>query len=407
MTVRGAVRLILLSVLLGLSVFALVTSTSMPPQSTAEGQQVSRTLPEVTPPTGPMGEVFHEARPATLQIEMRSVRSLRSEVVGVGTGFFISADGLVLSAYHVVDPPAAGIPRSDLQLVGVGHDEERYSLELVGFDAYFDLALLQAEVNDEVPFIPLAERSPRVGTDVVAIGNSRGEFLEGRAGRVTGLGVAAPRPDLAENTIALNAALSPGDSGGPVLNPDGEVVGVVSYISYGTRDSPFDGDTFVPPYLRGLIAGNNFASFAIPVSRDGNDVIDAVLAGEQRDVPVIGFTWGQGYDYDPESPRWAGAGLGPRPGVIVRTVEPGGPADLAGLRSYQEHYSRSGDDDARTVEADVITAVNGIATPGFYELLAEVRKYEIGDAVTLEVQRGTEVLQLELTLAPRRSTFSQ
>jgi S1-C subfamily serine protease len=389
--------------LLFLLVLALLAFVTTPPRQVPEVNFTSHQPPEVEAPTGVLAEVFEQARPATLQIEMRNVQGLSSTVLGIGTGFFISPDGLVLTAYHVVEPQGTTLPRRNLRLVGVGPDEARYPLELIAFDAYFDLALLQAEVPHAVPYLELAERLPRVGSEVLAIGNSRGDFLQGRAGRVTGLSVAAPRADFAENTIELSTVLSPGDSGGPILNDRGEAVGVVSFISYMPGGSPFGDERFAPPWLRNLNVPSRFASYAIPATRD-NEVLAAVLEGERRDVPVIGFVVGN-LGYSPES---SGVYLGPRPGVVVGRVEPGSPADAAGLRDLQERYVRDEQDRlVREVVADVIVAVNGAPTPHFYDLLAEVRRHAIGESVTLSVQRGEELVEVELVLAGRRTTFER
>ena len=96
--------------------------------------------------------------------------------LGIGTGFFVSPDGLVLTAYHVVDPGPAFA--GEERLVARGPDGQRYPLELVGFDAFLDLALLQAVGAEDVPYLPLESRELTVGSNVVAIGNSRNDFLE-------------------------------------------------------------------------------------------------------------------------------------------------------------------------------------------------------------------------------------
>ena len=145
----------------------------------------------------------------------------------------------------------------------------------MGFDAYFDLALLKAEVPSSVPFIPLATNKVSVRDGVVAIGNSRGDFLAARAGEVSRIGVDRPRARFADDTIELTAALAPGDSGGPVLNKNGEAVGVVSFISFDPDN--LASDTYVAPFLLGRTQG--FASYAIPVTLDSELVSDSESRG--------------------------------------------------------------------------------------------------------------------------------
>lgn len=398
------VRLIWLMIAFVLTAIAFVIA---PEQERPEPTQLSQHFSQPSEPlAGSSAEIYDLARPATLKLELRSTQSLfRPSLLGLGTGFFISPDGLVLTAHHVADPPNMDPSlRGNTQIVGTGPDGDNFELELIGFDAYLDLALLQANVDGEVPYIPIAESMPRIGHDVVAIGNSRGDFLEGRTGQVTRLGVEAQRADFASGTIELTAPLAPGDSGGPVLNSDGAAVGVVSYISYTPGGS--SGNGFVPPFLRGLDLPNRFASYAVPVTQD-SDVLAAMRAGERRDVPVIGFTWEPGLDY---SPRTRGPhDLGPRPGVIIKDVQLGGPADQAGLRGLERLtiYNDGGEPVDQELIADVVTAIDGQATPTFYELLAVVRSKEIGQAITLTVQRGGETINLELELGARSDVFRQ
>jgi len=289
-----------------------------------------------------------------------------------------------------------------VRYVAIEADGDEHELELVGFDAYFDLAWMRADVAGEVPFLPLAERSPRPGTEVVAIGNSRGDVLAPRAGRVSRLGVRASRADFADGTIELTAALAPGDSGGPVVTAAGEAVGVVSYISF--TPGSLRSDAYVPPFLQGLSLPSEFASYAVPVTAEG-DLVAALRSGERRDVPVIGFSWRPGFDYEPGS---GDRSFGVRPGPVVVSVAPGGPADQAGLRSYAERPVY--DDDGELVEvqreADVIVAVDGEPTPTFYALLETIRRKGIGETVSLTVQRGRTTVRLELELGAKREVFA-
>ncbi|HZW98602.1 MAG TPA: S1C family serine protease [Trueperaceae bacterium] len=355
--------------------------------------------PPVEGPQGDLLDAYHSARDAAVRIEARCTEGRVGATLGVGTGFFVTSDGLVMTAYHVVDQNSSQPCAS--RLVAVTAAEEEFELDLVGYDIYMDVATLRADVDRLVPYLPAAAVSPRVGDQVVAIGNSRGDFLAPRAGRVTRLGVEAGRADFASGTIELTNSLAPGDSGGPVVNLSGEVIGVVSYISF--NPSAMTSQDWVPPYLRGARLPSSYASYAVPLQRD-SDLFQAVLDGERKDVPVIGFTWTPGLDYDPnEAPYYLGA----RPGPIVDRVQSGGPADLAGLKSMTQERLEGPDGSVRMVpKADVIVAVDGRATPTFYDLLAEVRIKEIGQTIVLTVQRGSATFRVELTLGARRDVFA-
>jgi serine protease Do len=335
-------------------------------------------------------------RPASLQIEARSSGYVGAPI-GIGTGFFISDDGYILTAYHVVDSSGLhpNISRT-ISYVGVAPDETEYELSLVGFDAYFDIALLKTEVKESVPFLPLATNKVKVRDGVVAIGNSRGDFLAARAGEVSRLGVDKPQARFADGTIELTAALAPGDSGGPVLNKEGEAIGVVSYISFAPDE--LASDTYTAPFLLGRTRG--FASYAIPVSAD-SELVAALKTGLRNDVPVIGFSSpsefsGIPQDYDPRS----GLDLGRKAGAVVFEVRPGGPADLAGLKGLEV------DREGEITSADVIIAVNDEPTPSFQSVLESVYIKKVGETVTLTVQRGKQTFKVRVELGARNQVFN-
>jgi serine protease Do len=365
-------------------------------------QHVQASPPPVVAPTGALAQAYEVARPGTLRVEARCSGQFDRQVLGVGSGFFFDPSGLVLTAYHVVDASGTTRDCGDVRFVGVDPDRVEYPLTLIGFDAFMDLAVMRAEVDGLVPAIPLASALPNPGAEVVAIGNSRGDFLQPRAGRVTRLGVRPGRADFAESTIELTASLAPGDSGGPVVNAKGEAIGVVSYISFNPTGMASSGN--LPPFLLGIPLPRDFASYAVPVEAK-SELVLALTEGAERDVPVIGFSWQNGYDYQPGDSE---VDLGPRPGPIVVNVAPGGPADRAGLRSLAVRPLL--DDEGNRVgsepDADVIVAVDGVATPTFADLIAEVRTKTIGETVVLTVQRGGATFRLPLELGARRSVFA-
>jgi S1-C subfamily serine protease len=352
--------------------------------------------PPVEAPVGALLDAYETARAATVRIEGRCGPG-RGVTTGVGSGFFVSESGLLLTAYHVIDTSNSSCA---VRYVAIDSTEEEFALSLVGFDVYMDVAALQADVDRLVPALPLSTSVPNPGSEVVAIGNSRGDFLAARAGHVTRVGVRAGRADFASGTIELTNSLAPGDSGGPVVNARGQAVAVVSYISF--NPSAMSSQDWIPPYLRGIVLPSAFASYAVPVI-DDSELVNGILAGDMRDVPVIGFSWPQGFDYDP---RTSQVFLGPRPGTIVGEVAAGGPAAAAGLRSFSQSRVVRGDGTvAFETTADVIVAIDGEPTATFADLLAIVREKAIGQTVTLTVQRGNGTFEIELTLGAKRAVF--
>lgn len=353
--------------------------------------------------------VFEQARPATVQIKVFSRSIFPTFVRGMGTGFFISSDGLVLTAYHVIEEAKGKITASLA-------NGESYNLELISFDAYRDLALLKARVdNKQVPYLDMGIYTPRLGSKVLSIGNSGGNFLSARLGQVTRLNVSAARADFAPDTIEFSSKLAPGDSGGPVLNAKGKVIGVVSYISYIPKDIIERSERFIPKFLHKFLAQilptDHYASYAVPILKD-SQIIAALLAGQKRDVPVIGI-YGGNYN-----PKVSSQNLGPLAGALVDRVPSLSPAAQAGLRDCQLGIKplpiskKMGclsfldpQRDYTINQADIIIAVNGKRTHNFGDLLATVRTHQIGDLVTLTVQRDNALVELELILGAKSKVF--
>lgn len=373
-----------------------------PAQPERELSTVQDGPPPVVSATGPLREVFETARPAVVRLESHCATAPEGHrPVGIGTGFFIDEHGTLLTAYHVVRAQQLGLG-CPVDYRATGLDDTVYDLELVAFDAVLDVALMKADVSSPVPWLPLAGRLPVSGSQVVAIGNSRRDFLQDRAGSVLRRNVTASQVSFASGTIETTAALAPGDSGGPLLNSAGEVVGVVSYISFlagGTAEE----EGLIPRLVRQAFDRPDYTSYAVPVLR-GSPLFNLLAEGRQRDIPVIGFQLQFNY-----TPSDAGGALGSSPGVVVGPVQTGGPGELAGLRSFvrQPVLDASGRPVGSSVRADVIVALNGFATPDFDQLLALIYEYNVGDTVTLTVQRGDELTELPLTLAGRRDVFPQ
>lgn len=322
----------------------------------------SNSLPH-SPPAQLPGELPAEALKVFNQSRRAVVRIESADMVhgtgGLGTGFFISEGGQVLTAYHVV---------SDATLFRIQTLSGQYfSAKMVAFDDASDAALLQVDTKAKLPFLPLSARKPQVGETVLAIGNSGGDFLQPRLGQLLRLDVAAAQADFPSGTLEMNAPLAPGDSGGPILNAAGQVMGIVSYVR---------------------VDGNNQtrASYAVPVSQD-SPLLRSLIAGEQRDVAVIGIAIDSQH-----------SGQTKPAGAVIYRVAKGGPAEAAGLRGAS--LSETGEVVAL---GDIITKVDGQATPDPNSLMSVVRSKRIGERVTVNYFRDGTERQVTLTLVGKRT----
>lgn len=322
--------------------------------------------------------LYTRLRPATLRIEDCPTPGVAAgscaEPDGVGTAFLISADGLALTAYHVVEGAS--------NLVAVTADRKRYPLNVVGFDAQNDVALLRVQVPAGTPFFPLAGAAPSVRDPALVIGNGDGRFLRSKTGRLLALDTAAEQADFPSGTLKLTAELIPGDSGGPVINARGEVVGVVSYIS-----------------VQG--SSRRITSYAVPVT-SGSALLADLRRGVQRDVPVIGVSLPPALaelseDEFREVNRQLRLGLGTTAGAFFTTVAPGSPAAQAGLKA-----TRIASNGGAGTPGDVVTAVNGKRIFNFSDFQFAVRAFRPGDTVTLTVVREGAQRTVKLVLVGRQ-----
>jgi len=288
--------------------------------------------------------VYAQAHPGVVQV--------RDGEGGRGTAFFY-APRLLLTAYHVV---AEGGPFRLRLATGV-----EAQAQVLGFHEPFDLAVLRT--GAQAPrVLPLElSRTPRVGEALLHIGNGHNQFIAPRYGRITRLFV-DPSPFLPQGLVGTSLPLSPGDSGGPVLDLEGKVVGVA--VAIGQTEEGFR--SFFTPFL-------------------GRGQVLAEMEGGKRSYwPYLGLRGPRGLT--PELARELGL---PPGGVLVGEVVPGGAAHRAGLRGLETGGV-----------PDVILEVNGVKVNSFEDLLREVRRHQVGDRVRLSVRRGGEVLQVEVELAP-------
>jgi len=309
-------------------------------------------------------EVFQATSPSVVYITSIEVRrSLFSLNVyeipqGTGSGFVWDNEGRIVTNYHVVGD--AG--RVEVAL----GDDSVYEGVLVGAAPDKDLAVLQISVpTDELKPIPLGDsNSLQVGQKVFAIGNPFGLDHTMTSGIVSALDreITAITGRTIQGVIQTDAAINPGNSGGPLLDSSGRLVGVNTAIY-----SP-----------SGASAG---IGFAVPVDVV-NRVVPELIRHGRVIRPGIGVTL-------------AGERVARRleiEGLLVIGVQPGSPADKAGIRETREVRGK-------IILGDIILAVNGVPIKSYDDLRNELERHQIGDEVTLIVQRDSEHLEVNVRLA--------
>ncbi len=316
--------------------------------------------------------VVEKARPSAVQItSQRSTRpgpGAGQQLVpaGVGSGVVIDDQGHVLTNAHVV----SGADGLTVTLT----DGRRFPARLVGQDAQTDLAVLKID-GDQIPVAAIGRSSELdEGMWVVAIGNALG--LEGgptvTTGVVSALGRTVREPGegggpgpFLFDVIQTDAPINPGNSGGPLLNLDGEVIGINTLVAGSSG-------TGVPAQGIGFAIA---IDTAIPLARE-------MIETGRVAHPYIGVS------FVPLNVALASQfGTGVTKGVLVLGVEPGSPAARGGLR-----------------EGDVIVALNGDDLVGESDLPAALNRMDAGDRVTLDVRRGGQTVKVtfELGVAPQR-----
>lgn len=290
---------------------------------------------------------------------------------GSGSGFVYSQDGMIVTNNHVV----AGT--RSFEVVFANGDRQRASL--VGADADGDLAVIQVEQLPEgVSPLSLAEAdSLQVGQFVVAIGNPFGEQGSMTLGIVSALGRSLPSQrglstgstySLPE-VIQTDAPINPGNSGGPLLNLDGQVVGVNAAIASQTGT-------------------NSGVGFSIPVSAV-RLIVPSLIQDGKYEYPYMGA----GFDPEISLEEEAQFGLQQTQGAYVLNVTPGSPADQGGLVAADPNTGRGG---------DLIIAIDGQPIQNFSDLNSYlVFHSSVGQTIEIAALRDGKAVTLQLTLGSR------
>ncbi|HEX8556246.1 MAG TPA: Do family serine endopeptidase [Sphingomonas sp.] len=284
----------------------------------------------------------------------------RREGQSLGSGFIISGDGYVVTNSHVVAPARGATVES---ITVTMPDRKEYTARLVGRDEASDLALLKIE-GQNLPYVRFGDSArARAGDWVVAIGNPFGLGGTVTAGivsavhRVTGQGGAYDR------FIQTDASINQGNSGGPMFNLNGDVIGINSQIFSQS-------------------GGNIGIGFAIP-AEEAKPIIDTLMKGQKIQRGYLGVNLNGGTIDDDAA---AALGIPKNQGELLAGVTPGGPAARAGLRA-----------------GDVVTKVNGQTVTPDNTLSYLVSNVRPGQTARLDVIRNGRPQTVNVTVDARPS----
>jgi S1-C subfamily serine protease len=345
---------------------------------------VTQTAPSETEPTATparnltTGEVYDRSAPGVVQITSTRPGPAESAETALGSGFVVDKAGHIVTNFHVVD---------EAEQIRVSFsNRDTVVARLVGTDASTDLAVLEVEASaDALTPLPLGNSDKvRVGDPVVAIGNPFGLDRTATAGIVSALqrGITSPGPVnyTIDHVIQTDAPINRGNSGGPLLNMRGQVIGVNTQIQ--TGGAP----------------GNVGIGFAVP-SNTVKDVVAQLLQAGWVDHAYLGI-----------SPQAINADLARsynlpvRAGVLVEGVSEGTAAAKAGLRPGDTRVVVAGV--TYVLGGDIIVALDetSIVTP--LELVNAIAEHEPGDAVELTIYRDGKRTSVSVTLGRRPSSPS-
>lgn len=286
----------------------------------------------------------------------------------MGTGFIIDESGTVVTNAHVV----GGARDISAQLYG----GEKSKVEIVGVDYYTDVAVLKLKgFTGKLSTVDLgSSQKLRIGQRTFVIGNPYGLGFGLSAGILSGLDRMPSSVNFTEPRIALlqtTAPVNPGDSGGPLLNSDGKVIGVTTSILEGTQNIGF------------AIPINLVKDIVLELKTEGRvrrpwlGVAGKFITEEIRDLFVLPLT----------------------NGMLIETVVPDSPATDAGLRAGTIDVVVSGQ--PWMMGGDILTAVRGTRVSTVQEFWAVLKELEIGQTIDIDFIRDRERLKTLLTVRER------
>lgn len=292
----------------------------------------------------------------------KSLLSSESSTTAAGTGFILSSDGYIATNKHVV---------SGANKIGVLLDDGTAfeDVELIGTDPLNDFAIIKIKNAKDLTPIKLGEsKTITAGQQVIAIGNALGAYqnsvtsgiISGKGRSLTATDSSRTQYETLSDMIQTDAAINGGNSGGPLLNAAGEVIGInTAYASQG-----------------------NNVGFAIPIS-SVKGIINSVLNGRGFERAVIGVRY-----------------VNLTPSIAKeKKLDVTHGALISSSKNNSAIIPDSAGDKAGLKENDIITAVNGVEIGVAGSLSSLIGEYSVGDTVELTIVRNNKTENIKLTLA--------
>lgn len=276
----------------------------------------------------------------------RSTPKRKQRVSGVGSGFFVSGDGYILTNYHVV--------KDAIKIKIIDHRQKEFRAKKIGIDPRTDLALLKIKKSN-TPYLELGDSNKvEVGEYVLAIGNPLGQDLTVTSGIISAKGRELRGLEVDyQNFLQTDAPINRGNSGGPLINMDGKAIGINSVII-----SPSGGNVGI-----GFAIPSHMARKVISDLKEKGKVTRGYLG-----IMISDVSESDAKDYDL-----------PQGGVLVAKVE----ADTAAAKAGLKHY-------------DLIVEVNGNPVKTAMELKSMIANSSPGDTITLKVFRGDKPMTFKI-----------